>query len=435
MRRGEGRQGLEPQMESSGSAFDVIVVGAGAAGLAAGRCLAGSGVSVLVLEARDRIGGRASTQATPGGPSVDLGCEWLHSADRNPWTGIARGLGFTIDENLPDWGARVARSHGATAAADWAAAYGAFDERIEEVAAAGEDRPASALLPPGGRWNKLLDAVSTWANGVELDRLSVTDHARYEDSGVNWRVLEGYGTLIATYGAIVPVRLGAAVAHIDHRGKRVIVHSAGGALDAHAVIVTVPTNVLAAESIRFTPALPDKIAAARGLPLGVADKLFLALRGSGLEEFPVDRHELGSPDRVATGSYQLRPHGWPIIAGYFGGALAIALEQDGMRGMAAFALDELADIFGGDIRGRVEPFAASAWAKDPLARGSYSYALPGHAEDRARLATPVDGRLFFAGEACSPNYFSTAHGAYLTGRAAAAQVLAALGVAPAASSP
>jgi monoamine oxidase len=197
----------------------------------------------------------------------------------------------------------------------------------------------------------------------------------------------------------------------------------------------VPTNVLAAESIRFTPALPDKIAAARGLPLGVADKLFLALRGGGLEEFPTDRHELGSPDRVATGSYQLRPHGWPIIAGYFGGALAIALEQDGMRGMAAFALDELAGIFGGDIRRRVEPLAASAWAKDPLARGSYSYALPGHAEDRAHLAAPVDGRLFFAGEACSPNDFSTAHGAYLTGRDAAGQMLAALGVAPAASSP
>lgn len=94
--------------------------------------------------------------------------------------------------------------------------------------------------------------------------------------------------------------------------------------------------------------------------------------------------------------------------------------------MAAFALDELAALYGNGIKRRLRVLEASAWVNDPFARGSYSYALPGHAGDRARLAAPVDNRLFFAGEACSPDYFSTAQGAYLTGRAAADQVIAAL---------
>jgi monoamine oxidase len=415
-------------MGGSPDDFDVLVIGAGAAGLAAGHRLSEARVSTLVLEARARIGGRALTMPTRTGHPVDLGCEWLHSADRNPWTAIAEGIGFAIDRNLPDWGSRIARSHGPAAQREWARIYAEFDERVDDAAAAPEDRPASALLAPESRWNAVINAISSWANGVELDRLSVKDHARYADSGINWRVLQGYGRLIAAYGAAVPVRLGIRVQSIGHYGNRITVATNRGDLRARVVIVTVPTSVLASEAIRFAPHLPDKVAAAQGLPLGVANKLFLALDGA-TDEFPVDHHVLGSPDRVATGSYQLRPHGWPMIMAYFGGELAAALERDGTAGMTAFAMDELAGVFGDDIRRRLEPLAASAWSSDPLAQGSYSYALPGHAGDRAILAQPVDNRLFFAGEACSPEYFSTAHGAYLSGHHAAEQALKALAAA------
>jgi monoamine oxidase len=412
-------------MAATQSEVDVVVVGAGAAGVAAGRRLMAAHASVLVLEARERSGGRAWTVPTALGHPVDLGCEWLHSADRNPWTGIAHDMQFAVDQRLPDWRSRIARRYGDAAQADWAQAYGAFDARMD-AATTEPDMAASALLEPGGRWNALLDAISTWANGVELDRLSVQDHVRYSDSGINWRVLQGYGALIAAYGAAVPTRHGTVVHHIDHRGRRIAVMTSRGEVGARAVIVTVPTNVLAADAIGFMPALPGKIAAAAGLPLGVANKLFLAL-DRALDEFSADRHTLGHVDRTATGSYQLRPHGWPMIAGYFGGKLATELERAGAEAMAAFARDELAEIFGNDIRRRVSLLAASHWVGDPFARGSYSFALPGHAGDRARLAAPIDNRLFFAGEACSPEYFSTAQGAFLTGVAAADAALAALG--------
>jgi monoamine oxidase len=406
--------------------FDVVVVGAGAAGIAAGRRLVEGGASTLVLEARQRLGGRAWTLSGGVAHALDLGCEWLHSADRNPWTEIARSLGFAIDEHLPDWRSRLARRYGDATQAEWEAARDAYESRCIAAAKRTEDVPAASLLEPGGRWNGLLDAVSTWANGVELERLSVQDHARYSDSRINWRLFAGYGTLITAHAAGLPIRLGTVVRAIDHRGRSCLrVATDEGDVAARAAIVTVPSNVLAAGAIGFTPALPEKLAAAAGLPLGVANKLFLKLEDRG-DAFPRDHHMLGHRDRTATGAYLMRPHDWPIVSGYFGGRLATELEQAGPEAITQFALDELAGIFGESIRRRLSFLASSAWVGDRFARGSYSYALPGHAGDRAVLAAPVDDRLFFAGEACSAHDFSTAHGAYRTGRAAAEAALAAL---------
>jgi monoamine oxidase len=174
---------------------------------------------------------------------------------------------------------------------------------------------------------------------------------------------------------------------------------------------------LCAGELRFHPALPDKIGAAAALPLGLADKLYLRLDQA--DEFPKDSHLYGAIDRVGTGSYHLRPFGRPLIECYFGGRLARDLEAGGETAFAAFAADELASLLGGAIRKRLHPIAASAWARDAHARGSYSHALPGHADARRTLAEPVEGRLFFAGEACSVHDFSTAHGAYRSGIAAA----------------
>ncbi|MBV9522811.1 MAG: FAD-dependent oxidoreductase [Alphaproteobacteria bacterium] len=406
------------------SAYDVAIIGAGAAGIGAARHLAERGRTIIVLEARERVGGRAHTVRVAGGDPVDLGCEWLHSADRNPLTAIARARGFTVDERLPDWGGRLIRT-GASAAeyADWQAARDAFYTRLKTAAGEVGDRAAGTLLEPGGRWNPLLQAVSTWANGVELDRLSVADHARYTDSGINWRLREGYGSLFAALAEGLPIALANPVRHVDHRGRRIAVETARGTVDAAAVLVTLPPTLLAEGAVRFTPPLPAaKRAAAEGLPLGLADKLFLALDGPA-PDLPADSHVLGSTTRIATGSYQLRPHGRPMIAAYFGGTLARELEAAGAEAMAQFARDELAGLFGNAFAKRLRRLSSSAWFGDPWARGSYSFALPGHAGDRAVLGAAIDRRLFFAGEACAPHFFSTAHGAFESGIAAAQAII------------
>lgn len=409
------------------SEVDVAVIGAGAAGIGAAQRLGQAGsVSVVVLEARDRVGGRVHT-IEPAGFPCDRGAEWLHSADRNPLSPIAQRLGFSVHRRPPEWTTRLRRS-GATveAEADWLATREAQARARRKAAQEPGDRPLASVLVPGGRWNQLLDATSSWANGAELDCVSVKDYARYEDSGTNWRLLEGYGRLLEALAEGQPVALEAAVSRIDHSGRAIRVETALGTLTAARIIVTVPTSIIAGEGLRFDPPLPDKVAAAAGLPLGVDDKLFISLSGQlpGVER---DAYLVGSTTSRETMSYQVRPFDRPAIYCFFGGRWAAALEREGEAGMFSFAAGELAHLFGNNIRKQIAPLAATAWEHDPWARGSYSYALPGHADDRALLAAPVDDRLFFAGEAASPNFFSTAHGAWLTGIAAAEAALASLG--------
>src|SRR5215469_10956398 len=178
------------------SEVDIAVVGAGAAGIGAARRLREArGPSFLVLEARDRVGGRVHTIA-PSGFALDRGAEWLHSADRNPLSPIARELGFRVRRRPPQWTARLSRSgETAEAEADWLVTREAQAHARGDAAAQPADRSLASLLVPGGRWNRLLDATSSWANGAELDRVSVKDYVRYEDSGLNWRLAEGYGRL------------------------------------------------------------------------------------------------------------------------------------------------------------------------------------------------------------------------------------------------
>jgi monoamine oxidase len=411
------------------SSVDVAIIGAGAAGLGAAQALKHSGLSTIVLEARDRAGGRAHTIEAAPGITFDLGCGWLHSADENSFVKIAGQLNFEIDKALPPWRERAYGKAFPQSERD--AFIRALDEFYQRADAAaqqarteGRDSPADLCLEPGNRWNPMIDAISTYINGCELDQVSILDMDAYEDTNINWRVRRGYGALIAAYGADCPLAFNCNVTLIDHSGKRVRIETSQGTLEASKVIVTVPTNLIADEAIRFHPALPEKVDAARGLPLGLADKVMLALDEP--EQLPKDGNLRGATMRTEMGTFHLRPFGQPCIEGFFGGRFAQALEDAGDGAIAAQSIDEIAGFLGNDYRRKLKPLSESRWSHDPFARGSYSHALPGHAGMRAVLAAPVDGRLFFAGEATSPGFFSTAHGARDSGERAAEEVIAAL---------
>ena len=407
------------------SSVDVAIIGAGAAGLGAANALKNSGLSVVVLEARDRVGGRAHTVQAAPDVVFDVGCGWLHSADKNSFVAIAEQLGFEINKSLPPWRERAyGKAFPQADRDDFIRSLDEFYERAWEAAETGEDAPANRYLEAGNRWNPMIDAISTYVNGCELDQVSILDMEAYEDTNINWRVRRGYGALIAAYGASCPVALNCNVTLIDHSGKRLRLETSLGTLAADRVIVTVPTNLIADEAIRFSPALPAKLDAARGLPLGVDDKVTLALEDA--EAFPTEGNLRGATMRTGMGTYHIRPFGQPCIEGFFGGRFARELEDAGDGAFAAHSIDEIAGFLGNDIRRKLKPLRESRWAHDPFARGAYSHALPGHAGKRAVLAAPVDGRLFFAGEATSPNFFSTAHGARDSGERAAQEVLAAL---------
>jgi monoamine oxidase len=370
-----GMSGMKPGMTNglTGAAMpsdvDVVVVGGGAAGVAAAKQLCRASVRCLLVEARPRLGGRAYTVTDPSGFRLDLGCGWLHSADRNPWVRVAEEEGVALDKSLPPWQRRTLEIGFSRAEQnDFQNAMGEFFARMSAAAARPEDVAASTLLEPGNRWNGLINSVGTYISGGDLERLSVKDFERYEDTGVNYRALKGYGALIADYGADIPQRLDCPVRAIDHSGQRLRVETDKGAIAADQVIVTVPSAVIAAEHIGFTPPLPDKIGAAKGLPLGLADKLFLALEGA--DEFEKETRLFGRTDRMGTGGYHMRPFGHPLIEAYFAGGLAAELERGGDGAFFDFAVAELVGLFGSDFARRLKPVRVHRWAADPYALGS-----------------------------------------------------------------
>jgi monoamine oxidase len=317
-----------------------------------------------------------------------------------------RGLGFSPED-------QKAYEH----------ASSAFNSRLEQAQRHPEDSSLATLLAPEEPWNGLLNAVNTYVSGADLDQASIHDTSRYHVHGSDWRVVEGHGRTVAQFGANLPVALNTCVSKIDHGwAKQVWLETTRGTVRARAAIVTVSTNVLAAETIRFDPPLPEKVAAAQSLPLGLANKVFLQL--STPDELPADAHLIGNPRSARTGAYHLRPFGRPVIESYFGGSLAKRLEKEGDAAAEAFALHELAGLLGAGFRKRACLLVATSWGRVPAIRGSYAYAKPGAAGQRAILADTVGEHLFFAGEATSPDAFTTARGAYSSGVMAADGALA-----------
>jgi len=407
------------------SSPQVIIVGAGAAGLAAARRLGQAGVKALILEARDRVGGRAWTDTAAFGLPLDMGCAWLHSADRNPWMTYAREHGFEIIERSPVWRRRIGRDEPSAAyQAEWGAAYERNDLLIQDAAARGLDVAVADLIP-ADKYRAMFDAVMTWLMGANSERVSSLDYARYADSDLNWAVVSGLGAVIAHAAGDLDVRLNSPVDQIESRADKVIVTTAQGALEAAAVIVTAPTNVIASERIRFLPEMPAEFRDAfSGIPLGVANKVFIRMK-AGTLPYEGTVHFVGTDQTARTASFATRPSGQEVMVAYFGGDLAIELEGTGE--MEEFAREQLRSIFGARFIDDIVDSVHTRWSTDPWSLGSYSIALPGKADMRHQLNQAMHERVLFAGEACSIEFFGTIHGAWFSAVQAAEQAVAIIG--------
>jgi monoamine oxidase len=405
--------------------FDIVVVGGGAAGVAATMRLAQRNIATLLLEASSRLGGRAWTQRVRG-LDLDLGCGWLHSADRNGWAKVARDTGVAIDRRKPAWGTQY-RDLGFSR-----------EEQVEAREALGQWMHRLALDPPasdcaadaladGGRWNAYIRAIAGFISGAPLEALSAADYLAYDEHSTeeNWRVPMGYGTLIArsTPGA-VRVRLASPVESIVMNSEGVSLGLAGGRIRARAAILTVSTQVLVAGAIKLPAGLDPWREAASRLPLGRNEKLFLEIADDG--PFEPETQVFGNPQDARTGAYYIRPLGLPVIECFFGGEGARLVEIEGPAAGFAHAVDQIAGLFGAEVRRYLKPLVASNWGRLDRIGGAYSYARPGFAGARAELARPFEQRIFFAGEATSQSDFSTAHGAHDSGVRAADEAVAAL---------
>lgn len=415
-------------MAGAGQIYDVAIVGAGSAGLAAAKTARALGLDVVVLEASHRIGGRGYTEELAPGVPFDLGCHWMHSASLNPYVAIADKYGFHYRKGSYP---RSLFIDGRKATAAEGAELEEFIDRNHDavIAAAKEGRDISLAdaTERENRWTEVFDYWTTIGCSADSDQVSVMDTLHYNDTDENWPLKEGFGALIARFGADVPVTLNCAVQRIEWGGSEAVLHSKKGPIKARRVIVTVSTGILGAGDIRFDPALPSwKLAAIEALPLGTHNRIGLMLdRDPFGPDFP--KGSLLLEEGSEPMGFGIRPFGQDWVVGYTGGRFALWLERAGQAAAVELAKEKLAKAFGSDIKKYVTRSIVTAWAGDPWVKGSYSAALPGQGHQRAEIGRPIEDRLFFAGEATSTEFHATAHGAYITGIDTARKVAKSLG--------
>ena len=407
-------------------AADVIVIGAGAAGLAAAKALANAGASVTVLEAMDRIGGRAHTVAEPFGVPFDWGCAWMHAADRNPFFAEAVSAGYTVQYHDPTLD-RVYLGERRATASEMARIFMA-DFELSTLLEKNPDSTASLASLMGT--SAFASVTATYAGPMDFaqdaDELDIDDITDAADLDPNFLVKEGFGAVVARWGADVPVELSTPVKRLRWDGPGVLAETARGDVAAKAAVVTVSTGVLAFGGLRFTPDLPaSHDEAVHGLPMGLLTKIPVQIQGTRLgvapfEDILIERH--GNHD-----TYLLA---WPfdsdLMVGFVGGDFAWELTAAGQEASVDFMLQSLTRTFGADVERHVVKGAMTDWGSNRWTRGAYAAARPGHCGARKVLMEPVGERIYFAGEALGGPLMQTCAGARLSGEAAAARLLKSL---------
>lgn len=403
---------------------EIVVVGAGSAGLAAARALIDAGRSVVVVEARDRIGGRAFTDTATFGMPFDAGCSWTYAGKRHPYRRMARAWGYhLLSQDREDGAVRIGdRDASKAELALYHDAWTALHDALRREGQAGNDVSAGSVSPRHLPWVAMCEA---WAGpmemGMDLDDVSCLDWWRL-DSAEPRGIAEGFGALVAQFGRDIPVQLNTPVSRIRWDGPGVTVETATGSIAAKAVIVTVSTGVLGAGTIRFDPPLPAwKQQAIADVPMGLLVKVPLRFRGTrfglpanGWLSYPAETREV------------CYFHTWPadhdLLVGFMGGRFAWEIGAAGEAAAVDFALGELRKLLGGAVDRAFVKGALTPWASDPWSRGAYASARPGRAAQRARLAEPVGGRIHFAGEAVAGRFAQTCDGAFLSGQAVAGEL-------------
>ncbi len=397
---------------------DVVIIGAGSSGLNAAHRLQQLGKKVVVIEARGRIGGRAYTDTETFGFPFDRGCAWLHKADDNPYTPLAKQWGYTLQEHDTTLEGLYFRDREASAEMRQLSA------RIEmgldtKIAKVGRKKDAAASTAMRKK-SEIDEAVATFhgpmSSAVDLDELSAKDYLTIgTDVPPNLLIKEGYGSLVAQFGKDIPVSLNSPARRIRYGGNGVQVDTDHGTLTAKACIVTSSTGVLAAEKIRFDPPLPPwKEDAIAGLPMGLLAKIPLQFskpefRYQAFQD--VLRENIGKRDIY----FLCWPFHLNLLVGFVGGDFAWELSAAGEEEAVDFAKNSVRSIFGSDADKYFVKGSFTKWASDPWALGAYAAAIPGSAGAREGLRRPLADRVFFAGEACAPRWTQTCGGAALSG--------------------
>lgn len=425
---------------------DTIVIGAGVAGLTVARLLARSGQSVIVLEARDRVGGRVWTERA-GGHVTDLGASWIHGITASPVAAAARAFGmrqveFTVGGYQPDGRPIAYYGPGAVRLTDAQALAFATDIHTADAAL----RMAIDASAGDASYRDVTDQVLAGLAWDEERALRVREylaHRSQEQYGVRFRDLaahgldddaiegdevvfpDGYDALPMGLSRGLDIRLAHVVSRVQWGTDGVVVTTPGGTFAASAAVVTVPVGVLKSGDLAIEPALPELVAGALDrLEMNAFEKVFMRFPSRFWDEDVYAIRQQGPEGRWWHSWYDLTPlHGTPTLLTFAAGPAARATREWDDARIVASVLDQLRRLYGDSVP---EPTAAhiTRWQDDPYARGSYAYMAVGSTtEDHDLLATPVGGVLHLAGEATWTDDPATVTAALCSGHRAAERVL------------
>ncbi|HEY3891292.1 MAG TPA: NAD(P)/FAD-dependent oxidoreductase [Bradyrhizobium sp.] len=408
---------------------DIVVIGAGAAGVAAARRIQAANRRVIVVEAAGRIGGRCLTDTATYGVPFDRGARWLHSPDTNPMMRFARSAGLEVSPAPLGQKIRIGRRYArAGETEEFLAALVRASRAIDDASHGRADMSCAAALPKDlGDWAGTAEFVlGASFTGKDLKDVSVMDKARAQDRTAAIACRQGLGTLIARLGEQLPLALSTPASHVTWNGRDVTVETPAGRVAARAAIITVSSNVLAAGNIRFTPDMPKRqLDAAAKLSLGSYDRIALQLPGNPLG-LAHDDVLIEQSNSTKTALMLANQAGSPLctidVAGSFGRDLA----AQGEPAMTAFALEWLTKLFGSEITSGIKKASATNWNAAPFVLGAMSSAAPGWQPSRRILTEPV-GCLFLAGEATHETLWGTVDGAWESGERAADAALRKVG--------
>ncbi|MGW6391629.1 flavin monoamine oxidase family protein [Streptomyces sp. NPDC055103] len=418
----------------------VIVIGAGISGLAAARHLADQGEDVLVLEARDRIGGRIWTSDAWDGAPVDLGASWIHGTDKNPITALAaKAKARTIETDLESTTGYLtngSQAEGAQAqalerwrdeTADALTAYQNSQDRDAAMRGVVERTLGWSTLPDGDKAmiNSALNDYEHEYSGSVSQMSTLYFDSDTKINGPDVLFPDGYGQITDLLAAGLTIRTGHVVKHIDWNGDGVSVATDKGTFQADQVVVTLPLGVLQSGAVTFGPGLPEaKRDAIDKLGMGLLNKCYLRFP----QKFWPDTDWLNyvpALDKYGQWAQWInvtRVNGQPVLLGFNATDFGRTIESWDDAEIVDSAMETLRTIFGPDIPAPTG-HQISRWASDPYARGAYSYSKLGSTPAmRDQLAAGVGDRVFFAGEATHRKSFATVHGAYLSGIRAAKEI-------------